>query len=103
MTCFIDEYDRFANQLLVENIEKYRAIIKGQSGVPSSSVLRSFLGTLKSIGGSQEMRSFITGIMPLALADASGYNVAKNITQNAQHGSWLAFATWSSDWRSFLT
>jgi hypothetical protein len=75
----IDEYDRFANQLLVESYCQDRARL-------CFSVLRSFLQTLKSIGGGQEMRSFITGIMPLALADASGYNVAVNLT----HDPWFA-------------
>jgi hypothetical protein len=87
----IDEYDRFANQLLVDNIDQYRAAIKGQSGVASSSVLRSFLQTLKLIGGGQEMRSFITGIMPLALADSSGYNVARNLTDSPRFASLVGF------------
>jgi hypothetical protein len=81
----IDEYDRFADQLLVENIDPYRV---GQSGV---SVLRSFLQTLKAIGGGQEMRSFITGIMPLALADSSGYNVAENLTHSPRFASLVGF------------
>jgi hypothetical protein len=37
------------------------------------------------------MRSFITGIMPLALADASGYNVAKNITHDPRFASLVGF------------
>jgi hypothetical protein len=78
----IDEYDRFANQLLVENIKPYRV------GV---SVRRSFLQTLKSIGGCQEMRSFITGIMPLALTDSSGYNVARNLTHDSDFASLVGF------------
>jgi hypothetical protein len=80
----IDEYDRFANQLLVDNIDAYRV---GQSGV---SVLRSFLQTLKAIGGNG-MRSFITGIMPLALADSSGYNVARNLTDSPRFASLVGF------------
>jgi hypothetical protein len=80
----IDEYDRFANQLLVDNIDAYRV---GQSGV---SVLRSFLQTLKAIGGNG-MRSFITGIMPLALADSSGYNVARNLTHDSDFASLVGF------------
>jgi hypothetical protein len=81
----IDEYDRFANQLLVDNIDPNRV---GRSGV---SVLRSFLQTLKAIGGGQEMRSFITGIMPLALADSSGYNVAENLTHSPRFASLVGF------------
>jgi hypothetical protein len=77
----IDEYDRFANQLLVENIKPYRV------GV---SVRRSFLQTLKSIGGNG-MRSFITGIMPLALADSSGYNFAENLTHDSDFASLVGF------------
>jgi hypothetical protein len=43
----IDEYDRFANQLLVESYYQDRARL-------CFSVLRSFLETLKSISGGQE-------------------------------------------------
>jgi hypothetical protein len=75
----IDEYDRFANQLLVDSYYQDRARL-------CFSVLCLFLRTLKSIGGGQEMRSFITSIMPLALADASGYNAAVNLT----HDPWFA-------------
>lgn len=86
----IDEYDRFANKLLVERRDQYDAIVRGQSGVRGSSPIRSFLETLKSLRG-LEVRSFITGIMPLALADSSGYNIAKDITHNQQFASLAGF------------
>ena len=66
------------------------AVVAGESGVLGSSPLRSFLETLKSLSG-LEVRSFITGIMPLALADSSGYNVAKDITHNPIFGSLVGF------------
>lgn len=88
----VDEYDRFANRLLVESIGEYQKVIKGESGNVKSSVLRSFLGTLKKIGGAHaHFRSFITGIMPLALADAFGYNVAKDISHDVDFASLVGF------------
>jgi hypothetical protein len=81
----IDEYDRFANKLLVERPTEYDAIVRGRSGV-----IRSFLEKLKSLSG-LEVRSFITGIMPLALADSSGYNVSKDITHNPSFASLAGF------------
>lgn len=88
----IDEYDRFANKLLVERRDQYDAIVRGQSGVRGSSPIRSFdfLETLKSLSG-LEVRSFITGIMPLALADSSGYNIATDITHDKDFASLAGF------------
>jgi hypothetical protein len=86
----VDEYDRFANKLLVERRDQYDAIVRGQSGVRGSSPIRSFLETLKSLRG-LEVRSFITGIMPLALADSSGYNIATDITHDKMFASLTGF------------
>jgi hypothetical protein len=66
--------------------------VRGQSGVRGSSPIRSFLETLKSLS-SIEVRSFITGIMALTLADSSGYNIATDITQTKTSRRWLAFAS----------
>ena len=76
----IDEYDRFANKLMFEAPELYSTVVSGKSGDPSSSPIRSFLETLKGAKGLARYRTLITGITPLALADASGYNVARDIT-----------------------
>jgi hypothetical protein len=86
----IDEYDRYANKLLVERRDEYNKFVVGQSGVMGSSPIRSFLETLKAIRGF-DVRFFITGIMPLALADASGFNVATDITHEPFFGELVGF------------
>ena len=43
----IDEYDRFANKLMLENVDLYQKIIAGETKDPASSPLRGFLETVK--------------------------------------------------------
>ena len=43
----IDEYDRFANKLMVENLDMYQKMVVGTSGDPASSPIRSFLENIK--------------------------------------------------------
>eukprot|EP01129_Flabellula_baltica_P006181 TRINITY_DN2288_c0_g1_i1.p1 TRINITY_DN2288_c0_g1~~TRINITY_DN2288_c0_g1_i1.p1 ORF type:complete len:413 (+),score=77.36 TRINITY_DN2288_c0_g1_i1:736-1974(+) len=78
----IDEYDRYANKLMIEKPEVYLRFVIGNRGESGSSPIRSFLEALKSTPRNNigEFRTFITGISPIALSDASGYNVAKNIS-----------------------
>ena len=96
----IDECDSFVNTMVVERGTDEGAVIVWRA-------LCSFLETLKVIGGmSMRMRSFITGITPLAFAEASGYNVAQNLTHTPSVlRRWSAFASaiWSAAWRSFRT
>jgi hypothetical protein len=80
----IDEYDRFANKLLFETPDAYKNMISGKSGDPKSSVIRNVLETVKSVGREGGMRTFITGISPMAMADASGYNVCENVTHELE-------------------
>ncbi|EFC49725.1 hypothetical protein NAEGRDRAFT_78045 [Naegleria gruberi] len=89
----IDEYDRFANKLMFENPEKYQLIVEGKRGDPTSSPIRSFFERLKESSGVglQDFRSIITGITPIALADASGYNVSSNISFDKIFGGLVGF------------
>ena len=89
----IDEYDRFANKLMFENPEKYMLIVEGKRGDATSSPIRSFFERLKqaSNSGLIDFRSLIVGITPIALADASGYNVAENISQLEIFGDSVGF------------
>ena len=70
----IDEYDRFANKLMFENPELYKTIVAGETRVLGSSPIRSFFETLKMLTATHGVRSFATGVTPIALADASGAN-----------------------------
>jgi hypothetical protein len=89
----IDEYDRFANELLVSRRKAYESFIIGTRGDELSSPMRSFLQTVKTVCGDDgNTRLFMTGIMPLALADASGFNIAKNMTLDSDDlVRWLDF------------
>ena len=89
----VDEYDRFANKLMIERRVAYDMAVAGESGKPLSSPIRAFFETLKEIGGKGgvQLRSLITGITPIALADASGYNVAKSLTHHEKFGSLVGF------------
>ena len=83
----VDEYDRFANTLMFEHREMYAKIVSGKSGDAQSSPIRSFFEALKSV----DARSFTTGITPIALADASGANMIKNLTHDPAFGAMCGF------------
>lgn len=80
----IDEYDRFANELLASSRHEacetftggYNGVVEESRSPPSSlSLMRSFLQTVRTMCNSQrgsETRLFMTGVLPLLLADASG-------------------------------
>ena len=88
----IDEYDRFANKLMSENMQVYRNMVRGKSGDPLSSPIRSFFETLKSISGNNpNFRTFTVGITPLALPNASGPNTMKDISLNKKYGDIVGF------------
>ena len=79
----VDEYDRFANKLMFERPDLHGEIVAGQSGDVYSSPVRSFFETLKTVPG---LRSYTTGITPVALADASGANMIKDLTHDPDFG-----------------
>jgi hypothetical protein len=88
---FVDEYDRFANKLMVENRAAYVDVVAGESKKPASSPIRAFFETLKELGKWSGLRVLTTGILPLALADASGYNVAMSLTHDAKFAALVGF------------
>ncbi len=73
----IDEYDNFANNVLMEhNEEIYRKITH------SGGFLRNFFTLIKGMTDSREIdRLFISGVSPLVMADVtSGFNIGENIS-----------------------
>jgi hypothetical protein len=75
---FVDEYDRFANKLMIENREAYVDVVTGVSKVPAfadSSILRDPEGA----------------VVMARLADASGYNVATSLTHQREFASLAGF------------
>jgi len=76
----IDEYDNFANEVLMGSgpggRERYEALLYGDG------LLKTLFKVVKSAAAGRGLeRVFITGVSPVALSDAtSGYNVAKHIS-----------------------
>ena len=87
---FIDEYDNFANNLLVrEGREKYQELTHG------GGFFRHFFSVLKEgVGrtGSGLARLFITGVSPITMDDVtSGFNIGTNISLDPQFNALLGF------------
>lgn len=76
----IDEYDNFANEVLMGSgpgsRERYEALLYGDG------LLKTLFKVVKSGAAGRGLeRVFITGVSPVVLSDAtSGYNVAKHIS-----------------------
>lgn len=79
----VDEYDRAANSMMFSSPVAYLRGVRRQlrAKSPVTSALRGLYSTFKKIGdgsamlGLEQFRTFTTGITPLALADASVFNV----------------------------
>jgi hypothetical protein len=71
----IDEYDNFANEVMMARKEDYSSLLYGEG------LLKTVFKAVKAgAGGLGLDRVFITGVSPIVLSDmTSGYNVAKNI------------------------
>jgi hypothetical protein len=73
----IDEYDNFANDVLMtgRKQEYYEALLYGEG------LLKTVFKAVKAAAGGQGLdRVFITGVSPVVLSDmTSGYNVGENI------------------------
>jgi len=72
----IDEYDNFANELMMGSSDThYDSLLRGEGAV------RSLFKAVKAASGGMGLeRVFITGVSPIAMADiTSAYNVATNI------------------------
>ena len=72
---FIDEYDNFANEILVANPSQYETLMYGDG------LFRTLFKAVKAAASGLGLeRVFITGVSPVAMSDiTSGYNVAENI------------------------
>ena len=83
----IDEYDHFANALLVENRDLFQQVM-GKGGF-----IRSFYEVLKSATMTGVLdRLFVTGVTPLMLDSlTSGFNIAKNLSLNTQFNAAMGF------------
>ena len=84
----IDEYDNFANQLLVVNKDNlYQDLTTGES------FLRTFFKVIKAGIGEGTIRTcFCLGVLPVTMDDlTSGYNIAEILTLKPEFTSMLGF------------
>lgn len=71
----IDEYDNFANEVLMARQKDYEALLYGEG------LLKTIFKAVKAAASGRGIdRVFITGVSPVVLSDmTSGYNVGENI------------------------
>ncbi len=87
----IDEYDNFANEVLMGSLpksqERYERLIKGEG------MLKTIFKAVKDgMEGRGVDRVFITGVSPVVMSDlTSGFNVAENISLLPQFGDLCGF------------
>ncbi|OUD15270.1 AAA family ATPase [Thioflexithrix psekupsensis] len=84
----IDEYDNFANQLIISNHDQLYRQLTADNGF-----FKTFFKTLKQGRESGAIYNiFITGVLPIAIDDmASGFNVASFITLHPKFENMLGF------------
>lgn len=83
----IDEYDNFANEVMIANKSDYEALVRGEG------VVKTLFKAIKGLSAGQGIdRVFITGVSPVVMSDiSSGYNVAKNITLRPEYADLCGF------------
>ena len=84
----IDEYDNFANNILIEHGKgRYKNITH------AGGFLRSFFAVIKNGTESRVIeRLFVTGVSPLVLSDVtSGFNIGNNISTRELFNSMIGF------------
>ncbi|MGE0082797.1 MAG: AAA family ATPase [Desulfococcaceae bacterium] len=90
----IDEYDNFANQLIVSNKDHlYRELTR------DDSFFKTFFKTLKEGRKTGAVANvFITGVLPITIDDmASGFNIARFLTLHPQFENMLGFTQAETD------
>ncbi|KAK1867825.1 hypothetical protein I4F81_010324 [Pyropia yezoensis] len=89
----VDEYDRTFNQLMREDPNAYQDAVAPARDLRPAGVLRAFYLTLKSLPKllPTRVRSFTTGIAPVALTDSSGWNVAWSLTHMGEYAECCGF------------
>ncbi len=90
---FIDEYDNFANEVLMAKREQYEKLLYGEG------LFKTVFKSVKAAAGQGLDRVLITGVSPVAMADlTSGYNVAKNIYLHPEFNDLCGFTEAEIEW-----
>lgn len=90
----IDEYDNFANQMIISHQDELYRQLTADDGF-----FKTFFKTLKQGRETGAIYNvFITGVLPIAIDDmASGFNVASFITLNPRFENMLGFTQAETD------
>lgn len=97
----IDEYDNFANELMMgsrkSDTERYKTLLYGEGS------LKALFKVIKSTAAGMGLeRVFITGVSPVVMIDiTSGYNIAENISLKPKFNDLCGF--WESEIHSALS
>jgi hypothetical protein len=82
----IDEYDNFANKLLLQNKDNYYKVVADKT-----AMFKQFFTTLKTATSGNDSplkRMFITGVTPMTMFDVtSGFNIGANISIKKEFNS----------------
>ena len=82
----VDEYDNFANSILSQDLELFKAIT-GTGGF-----LKDFYAAIKDGAKSVVSKTFITGVSSVSLDSlTSGFNIARNVTSRACFNEYAGF------------
>nr|WP_317167743.1 AAA family ATPase [Bacteroides acidifaciens] len=87
MYLILNEYDNFANNILVDyGNERYHSITHG------NGFFRGFLKVVKDYSNSVIERIFLTGVSPVTMDDlTSGFNIADNYSSNSAFNNMIGF------------
>lgn len=86
----IDEYDNFANKLLLREKTEYLGLVSQQTA--SFKQFFTVLKTATSGNDSPLKRMFITGVTPMTMFDVtSGFNIGSNISLDADLNDMIGF------------
>lgn len=78
----VDEYDRFANDMMLQYPHDYLRMVQEGTAANASSPLSSFYARLKAIiKKAPGLRSFSVGLTPIALADSTGANTIDDLSR----------------------
>lgn len=82
----IDEYDKFANEILSQNLALFLDITS------RNGFLKTFYSAIKNFAKNTIAKTFITGVSSVSLDSlTSGFNIARNVTSRACFNEYAGF------------
>jgi len=86
----IDEYDNFVNEVMVKDVETYKALFEADG--PYKELMKAVKNATEGLGLE---RVFVTGVSPVALNDlTSGFNNATDVSLRPELAALCGFQEW---------